>query len=74
MATSTLSLPITLRPIQLRFPRCKYIRFDLATKEIMQKNGANVDLVEPEGLTVEEWKEFRAKATREITMSDAVGK
>jgi hypothetical protein len=40
----------------------------------MQQNGANVDDVEPEGLSVEDWKEFRKKATREITMSDAVGK
>ena len=60
--------------LTLRFPRCKYIRFDLPTKIIMQNNGANVDLVEHEGLSVEEWKEFRAKATREIVMSDAVGK
>jgi len=39
----------------LRFPRCKFIRWDLQTKVAMRKaNGTEVDLSENvEGLTVE---------------------
>ncbi|KAL7418092.1 ATP dependent DNA ligase domain-containing protein [Mrakia frigida] len=58
----------------LRFPRCKYIRWDLATKEQMRKNGTNVDLTDNvEGLTVDQWKKFERDHVREINMHETAG-